>query len=79
MHNFMDGLTIGAGFRRSLPVGLTLSVSILLEEVPHELGKLWYFAQNLCILWFLNSGVFALQAISLFCSIPDSLCDQRFV
>ncbi|BHF65880.1 hypothetical protein SprV_0200889300 [Sparganum proliferum] len=37
-HNMMDGVTIGAGFTQSPTVGLTLSLSILFEELPHELG-----------------------------------------
>ncbi|VDL96259.1 unnamed protein product [Schistocephalus solidus] len=37
-HNMMDGVTIGAGFSQSPILGLTLSLSILFEELPHELG-----------------------------------------
>ncbi|VDK39696.1 unnamed protein product [Dibothriocephalus latus] len=39
-HNMMDGVTIGAGFSQSPILGLTLSLSIMFEELPHELGKL---------------------------------------
>ncbi len=38
-HNLMDGLTIGAGFTISYSVGITLTLSILFEELPHELGE----------------------------------------
>lgn len=38
IHNFMDGMAITAGFRNSNRVGLTLSLCVLLEELPHELG-----------------------------------------
>ncbi|KAL7064660.1 hypothetical protein AAHC03_05531 [Spirometra sp. Aus1] len=38
VHNMMDGLTIGAGFTRSLSVGISLTISIMLEELPHEFG-----------------------------------------
>ncbi|KAM7537166.1 hypothetical protein Aperf_G00000078812 [Anoplocephala perfoliata] len=37
-HNFMDGMTIGAGFTESPVIGIALSLSILFEELPHELG-----------------------------------------
>lgn len=38
VHNLMDGLTIGAGFTRSLSIGISLTISIMLEELPHEFG-----------------------------------------
>ncbi len=38
-HNLMDGLTIGAGFTQSPIIGIALSLSILFEELPHELGR----------------------------------------
>ncbi|THD19120.1 Zinc transporter ZIP8 [Fasciola hepatica] len=38
VHNFMDGLSLGAGFRQSLSLGLSLTLSVLCEELPHELG-----------------------------------------
>ncbi|VUZ57233.1 unnamed protein product [Hymenolepis diminuta] len=37
-HNFMDGMTIGVGFTESPSVGIALCLSILFEELPHELG-----------------------------------------
>uniref|UniRef100_A0A0R3TT68 S39A8 protein n=1 Tax=Rodentolepis nana TaxID=102285 RepID=A0A0R3TT68_RODNA len=38
VHNFMDGIAIAAGFTQSPSIGLTLSLCVLLEELPHELG-----------------------------------------
>ena len=38
-HNFMDGMTIGVGFTESPTIGIALSLSILFEELPHELGE----------------------------------------
>nr|CUU98584.1 hypothetical transcript [Hymenolepis microstoma] len=38
VHNFMDGVAIAAGFTQSPSIGLTLSLCVLLEELPHELG-----------------------------------------
>ncbi|VUZ57223.1 unnamed protein product [Hymenolepis diminuta] len=38
VHNFMDGMAIAAGFTQSPSIGLTLSLCVLLEELPHELG-----------------------------------------
>ncbi|XP_014255815.1 zinc transporter ZIP8-like isoform X4 [Cimex lectularius] len=38
IHNFIDGVTIGAGYSQSIPTGLGLSIAIACEEYPHELG-----------------------------------------
>ncbi|KAA3669980.1 uncharacterized protein DEA37_0002689, partial [Paragonimus westermani] len=39
VHNFMDGLSIGAGFVNDLRLGLSVALAVLCEELPHELGK----------------------------------------
>lgn len=40
LHNFIDGLAIGASFTVSVFQGISTSVAILCEEFPHELGEL---------------------------------------
>ncbi|KAL5109978.1 Metal cation symporter ZIP14 [Taenia crassiceps] len=37
-HNFMDGMTIGVGFTESPTIGIALTLSIIFEELPSELG-----------------------------------------
>lgn len=39
VHNFIDGLLIGASFIVSVPLGITTSLAILLHEIPSEIGN----------------------------------------
>lgn len=39
-HNFIDGLSLGAAFNESIPTGMSISLAVMCEELPHELGKL---------------------------------------
>uniref|UniRef100_A0A0N4UK30 Zinc transporter ZIP8 n=1 Tax=Dracunculus medinensis TaxID=318479 RepID=A0A0N4UK30_DRAME len=38
LHNFIDGVSIGAAFNESLISGFSVSVAVFAEEFPHELG-----------------------------------------
>ncbi|CAF0895566.1 unnamed protein product [Adineta steineri] len=40
LHNFIDGLTLGAAFMVSIGEGLRMSLPIICEEFPHELGDI---------------------------------------
>ncbi|CAH8546353.1 unnamed protein product [Heterobilharzia americana] len=39
-HNFMDGLSIGVGFSQNIGLGISLTLAVLCEEIPHELGDI---------------------------------------
>ncbi|XP_026536953.1 zinc transporter ZIP14 [Notechis scutatus] len=54
LHNFIDGLAIGASFTVSVFQGISTSVAILCEEFPHELGD---------FVILLNSGMTIQQAL----------------
>lgn len=38
VHNFIDGIIIGAAFLVSLPVGIATSIAVILHEIPQEIG-----------------------------------------
>ena len=38
-HNFIDGVSIGAAFQQSILTGISISLAVMCEELPHELGK----------------------------------------
>lgn len=39
LHNFIDGVSIGTAFVKSFHTGAIISLAIMCEEFPHELGK----------------------------------------
>ena len=40
VHNFIDGLIIGASYLASIPIGIATTVAIVLHEIPQEIGDL---------------------------------------
>nr|XP_022342589.1 zinc transporter ZIP14-like [Crassostrea virginica] len=40
IHNFVDGLSIGAAFTENTLLGISVSLAVLCEELPHELGDI---------------------------------------
>ncbi len=38
IHNFIDGVIIGASFLVSVPVGIATTVAVVLHEIPQEIG-----------------------------------------
>lgn len=40
IHNFADGLAIGAAFALTFTKGMSISITVLCHELPHELGRI---------------------------------------
>jgi zinc and cadmium transporter len=38
IHNFVDGVIIGASFLVSIPVGIATTIAVILHEIPQEIG-----------------------------------------
>ncbi len=38
IHNFIDGLIIGAGYLVSIDVGIATTIAVILHEIPQEIG-----------------------------------------
>ncbi|MBI4439840.1 ZIP family metal transporter [Candidatus Woesearchaeota archaeon] len=38
VHNFIDGIIIGAGYLLSIPAGIATTLAVVLHEIPQEIG-----------------------------------------
>lgn len=38
IHNFIDGIIIGASFLISIPIGVATTIAVILHEIPQEIG-----------------------------------------
>jgi len=56
IHNFIDGLLIGATYLVSIPLGITTTIAIIVHEIPHEIADLGIY---------LHKGVSRVKALKL--------------
>lgn len=68
VHNFLDGLIIGASYLVSVPIGLTTTVAVALHEVPQEQGDFGIlvhagFTPRRALLMNFLSGILAIVGV----------------
>nr|XP_033492746.1 zinc transporter Slc39a7 [Epinephelus lanceolatus] len=69
-HNFTDGLAIGASFLVSPAVGAVTTLTILLHEVPHEIGDFAILVQSGCT----NRKAMCLQLVTALGALAGTAC-----
>lgn len=47
-HNFTDGLAVGASYLAGNTIGFVTTFTVLLHEVPHEIGDFAILIQSGC-------------------------------
>ena len=78
VHNFIDGLIIGASYLVSIPVGLATSIAVLFHEIPHEMGNFGILVHG----WFSKTKALKinfLTALSAFAGLIGALVLGRYV
>ena len=72
IHNFIDGVIVGASFLVSIPVGLATTLAVILHEIPQEVGDFavllhsGYTKKRALWLNFLSAILAILGAVMLF-------------
>jgi len=84
MHNFLDGLIIGASYLVSIPIGIATTVAVALHEIPQEQGDfgiLVHAGLSPKRALFLNflSGILAIVGVALSLLLGPAIGDYTAV
>ena len=69
-HNFTDGLAIGASYHAGMTVGTVTTLTILLHEIPHEIGDFAILIQS----GFSRRRAMLLQLVTALGAMVGTLC-----
>lgn len=77
LHNFLDGLIIGASYLVSLELGIATTLAVLLHELPQEIGDFGVLvhaglSKARALLWNFSSALFAFAGLAVSFLIPSS-------
>lgn len=69
LHNFVDGVAIGAAFLASVPVGIATAVAVIAHEVPQEVGDFVILLES----GYSRSRAFWYNLLSSAASLPGAV------
>lgn len=69
-HNFTDGLAIGASFLAGQSIGIITTITVLLHEIPHEIGDFAILVQSGCS----KNKAIRLQLVTAIGAMTGTVC-----
>ena len=77
VHNFIDGLIIGASYLVSVPVGLSTTLAVILHEIPQEIGDFGVlihggFKRSEALFYNFLSGIAAIAGVIVAVALNQS-------
>lgn len=84
MHNFLDGLIIGASYLVSIPIGIATTVAVALHEIPQEQGDFGIlvhagFSPRKALLLNFLSGILALVGVVISLALGPEIEDYTAI